>query len=289
MSSKLLLTTKTANSSIPAMAASVGYTVQTFGFGVPTIGFDWFDFNLLAVTPIAGQSVQHSDSIYLPGPSGDQFGGTICSAKRVGGTWTGIAFGGGFYVEAVIAFSPVITGTPGKLPFPAFWSDDINFLMSNPLQWPGQAAGFWHWAELDFMQWPHNTLAYYDSNNLIDWYGPGPSSQLSLPTNGETKIAVPFNSPNRYGCLWVPATTISRGYVQSYLNGVQVFPALAEKTISWDKYSAANPPPPVRGTTGGSVLDIQHMALICGTDVLCPMTIYSCKVWQASNANNLIQ
>src|ERR1700733_11572390 len=49
------------NSSIvPAPALAVGYTKRTFGPDV-TLGLNWNLFNLLAVTPVAGQAVQNSD------------------------------------------------------------------------------------------------------------------------------------------------------------------------------------------------------------------------------------
>lgn len=155
----------------PLAARSAGYSTRTFG-PAPTLGVNLKDYNFGGVTPVGGQSVQNSDgSITLPISDGSGFGGGIASAHSTGGSgWTGVAFGGGFYIEAAIKFTAAL-GSP-SLPFPAFWMQSIDFLTGQTLQWPGQTAGYIHRIELDLMQWPHNSTAFYFGNIIYDWYGP---------------------------------------------------------------------------------------------------------------------
>lgn len=368
--------------SVPPAAAAAGMNTPTFGPSV-TLNKNWYNFNLLGVTPITGQSVQNSDgSVLLPGADGSGYGANICTIQKVGSSWQGTAFSGGFYVDFLLKFTPTLGSA--ALPFPAAWSLDLGFLTGNTLQWPGQPAGFSHRIELDFMQWPHNSLGLWEGAGLIDWFGYGSLNTLTLKgvqitgtagqfscnstsltvgnyvtisgtlggtgsitgysnptpyvisaTNGTTTFTLQtvggsalttaagtpagltyqyesvtqpnpgqgseiklgpvtanpflFSNYNRFGFLVTPASASTQGSILNYLNGVQVNYAAGASNAVWNQYNAANAPPPVAGTTAGSLIDTLKMALILGTDATCPMTIAAVTVWQASSAGNSTQ
>lgn len=374
----------------PPQAAAAGYNTLTYGPNV-TLGTNWQLFNALNVTPLAGQAVQNLDgSVTLPGADGSNFGANIATASLVGGVLKGTAFRGGMYVEFLVKFTPTLGSA--NLPFPALWALDSGTLANNQLQWPGQTPGFFHRIELDFVQWPHNSLGFWEGAGLIDWFGQGILSTPKLlgpgstgtptivgatgqfqcnpttliagnyitvfgtlggtgaisgysptaaghpylisTTNGSTtftlteiggatvnttagtptglyfslnNITAPnpqigaeikmgpitanpflFSTYQRYGFLVTPATASTTGSVLNYLNDVQVNYAAGAPNAIWTLYNPANGPPPVLGSTAGSLIDTLGMVLIMGTDASSPMTIISVSVWQASGNSNII-
>lgn len=94
---------------------------------------------------------------------------------------------------------------------------------------------------------------------------------------------------NLYGCLWVPATATTQGFLQPYLNGAPVGYAAGAPIARWNQYNSALLPPSVLGADAGSILDVSKMVFLFGTDVTCPMQIASFEVWQVSGANNIVQ
>lgn len=153
----------------PPAAAAAGYNVPTFGPQLSLNG-NWFPYNFEGVTPIPGQAVQNTDgSITLPGADGSGFGANMSTAHVVSNTLKGIAFSGGYYLKAVAKFTPTLGS---GFPFPAIWGLDSGFLTNN-YPWPGQPPGFNHRIELDLMQWPLNSLSFWEGAGLIDWFGYG--------------------------------------------------------------------------------------------------------------------
>jgi hypothetical protein len=284
----------------PPQAAAVGYnslTWDTVVFGSNT--GPWYSFNLLSKTPTGSEGVnQANGSMYISGIAGDQFGASVCSAYStgVGSNWKGKVFSGGFYVEVALSIPGTVSGTPGQLPFPAVWCDDIDFLTQNSanLQWPGQATGYLHWIEYDFFQWAQDTDLYWGAADIIDWIG-NPATSYAQPTNSETHLgSATFPNENSYGSLWVPATPSSNGYKLDFLNNVRLLPAAGTPAVTtWAYWNPSSPFTPAQCISGapyqGSFIDQCHFALIMGTSTLNPMTVYSLRVWQASEANNIVQ
>jgi hypothetical protein len=98
-----------------------------------------------------------------------------------------------------------------------------------------------------------------------------------------------FSRYHKYGCLWVPATPSTQGYLKFYFDDVQT-----GATFYWNYYdpnhvSTYPAAPPVNGSTAMSGMDWRHMLLILGTGTYQPMTVRSVSVWQASGANNLTE
>lgn len=369
----------------PAQAAAAGMNTLTFGPNV-TLGSNWQLFNHLGVTPVAGQAVQNPDGSVTLSPNniadGSGYGANICTTQAVGSSWSGTAFSGGFYVDFLLKFTPTLGAA--VLPFPAAWCLDIGFLTGSPINWPGQPAGFVHRIELDFMQWPHNSVAFWEGAGLIDWFGYGSLATQSLfgvqitgtggqfscnsanliagnfvtisgtfggsgsitgytnptpyvisTTNGSTTFTLQtvsgnpivtatgtptgvryqyesvtqpnpspggeikmgpvtanpflFSNYNRFGFLVTPATASTQGSILNYLNDVQVNYAAGPSNTVWNLYNSGNAPPPIAGTTAGSLIDTLNMSLILGTDITCPMTVSAVRVFQASPNANIVQ
>lgn len=264
----------------PAPARNAGLTVQTLGPQL-RLGTTWFDHNFYR-NPVAGQSVQNADgSVFLP-IAGNGYG--ICTAREVNaalGTWVGRAFKPPFYVEAELSFIP--SASPGAH-WPSFWANPIEAMSTvnapvSGVQWPGQVAGFLDTVEFDFFELD---LSATDRYGICahNWYGiHTATSNPDVRTPNSSVIITPaqFTAPNRFGFLIVP------GSARWYFNGVQVGPV-----ANWTPYNATLLPPPVLGGSAFSRAELFHYSPIINTSDLCPLTVHSMSVWQATVANNLI-
>ncbi len=261
----------------PAPAVAAGYNTRTLGPQI-IVGSTWFRNNMYGMDPAAMNVTQLTDGrVLLAGPW--SYNGQIITTSILpGGSFKGIAFGGGAYMEATLSFTGGYTGDGG---WPAFWSHDIEGLLGNgSTQWPGQSAGYVDEIEPDFMEyWGDRTWG----STIHNWYGGG--DVLETDRNFTLPSGVDRAQPQRYGALWTPATGATRGSMSFWFNGV-VIPGW---TITWNQYNPTLPPPPVRGTSAYSVLDRLHLALILGTGANNPMTVQKVEVWQKSAAGNLIR
>lgn len=263
---------------VPAIAAAAGYNTQTFGPG-PVLNTNWFPQNFYRAA--TGGYSQSDNRIILDG-TGNGYG--ICTAQSTGGaapnkSWSGIAFGGGAYFEALVDFVP--SATPGA-PWPAFWANDIETMSQNAVtaatQVPGQATGIGNWGEIDAFELDQSNITEYGTQ-FHAWHGTIPGATDLTLIVGATSVGTALsNGPNRIGILWTPATpgTPGSGSLKYYFNGTLV------KTTTWNPYSSAVYPP-----VDASVTDVRHWAPMLVTGTACPMTVYSVSVWQASGANNL--
>lgn len=278
---------------VPAIAAAVGYNCRTFG-GNLTLGQNWNNFNWLGATPVAGQSTQNPDGTVTLISDGSGYGGGICTAKKVGSSWTGKVFGGGAFYRAIFKHGVTISGSPGSLPMPAWWDLDIDFLMGNTHTWPGQAGNYLHRIERDLYQWAKDSTLFYQPAGMLDWYGTtNPMLTVTLPTStGEVSAhGADLSQYNEFWSLWVCATPTKAGYWLNWINGIRVLPAATPLVATWNYWDPANPPspPPVAGTTAMSFMDQLKFPLIFGTATSNPMQIALCEVWQTSDANNITQ
>jgi hypothetical protein len=142
--------------------------------------------------------------------------------------------------------------------------------------------------EVDFMEYDCGTEYSYQ-NGIGNHYGSGQGTANPVMEWDSVagSILVPsgtdFTQQHKYGCLWVPATATSQGYLKFYFDDVQV-----GTTFVWNQYSALTLPPPVNNSTAMAGMDNRHMMLIMGTGTDQPMTVYRTAVWQPSAANNLV-
>ncbi len=271
-------------SPIPQAALNAGYTTRTYGPGV-TLGSNWYLFNFLNVTPVAGASLQNADgSVTLTSSGSPYYSSNICTAQQQPGrTWSGTAFGGGAYFEGVCSF----TGAPqGANTFghPAFWGLSVEHLVDPTLPpWPGQPGIYLDFVELDIMEYNSGTLGQYTAT-AHSWYAGNPLQDVRDTSLISIQEEV-FTTYLTYGCLWIPATASTQGSFTWYYRNHQV-----GHTIVWNQYNSANAPPPIAGSTAWSVLDVQHLCPIFGlSNTLFTMNVASMSVWQASTAGNLVQ
>jgi hypothetical protein len=293
-----------SGSDVPPAAAAVGYKTLTFGPAV-TLNGNWFPWNFYSqgAQPKGAESQNSDGSLSIAGfttKDHDTDVGTARQSDTAKG-WTGTAFGGGAYFEAVLSF----TGQ-GTAPYlnggPAFWALDVEHASQGPYNvgWPGMPKNssgevYDDFFEVDFMQFDVSAYAY--QNGVGNWYGyPSSVHSTSNPYQGvhdsAGSILIPngtdFSQFHKVGCLWVPATPSTQGYLKFYFDDVQT----GSPTFYWNYYdpndaSTYPAPPPVNGSTAMSGMDWRHMLLILGTGTNQPMTVQSVSVWQASDANNL--
>jgi hypothetical protein len=287
----------------PPPAAAAGYNTQTFGPQItlgttasPTTsypefvnGANWVPYTFTGTSWTHIGVVQNGDGSITVNGDGEAFGNGVSTAAAgnpgANAQWTGTAFGGGGYFEAVMAF----TGPA------SFWANDIETMNgvsigNGPNPWPGEASGYGDWIETDFAEFDSTGVYGFAIHN---WYGQVGSNDNTSTTGSGSPVTVAgadYTKPNKYGFLWVPATSSTQGYAEFYFNETQV-----GNTITWDKYDSTLQPAPAQNNagTGGSnaysVLDTLHLSLILGGSSGSTNTIYSVSVWQASAKNNLSQ
>jgi hypothetical protein len=190
--------------------------------------------------------------------------------------WNGTLFTGGWYVEGRISGewqdgSGNVVAAPSAAGWhPSIWSYASDNLNSGPGLWPGQGAGYFHFAENDMMD-GFQATAFYQTN-LIDWNGTGPTvtnaaiipSTITFNQVNITNFGFSSNFTNRhsfhvYGQLWVAATSTSQGYIQNYFDGVPT------SKFTWNLYNSATAPPPT-GQNIANIIDVDHMSVNLGND-----------------------
>ncbi len=200
----------------------------------------------------------------------------------------GTAFGGGFYVEAVMRWTPVLSGALANSHWPAFWSlafeqDNATGIYSN--QWPGQAVGYHHNVEFDFMEYDAQITTKFGVAMHDDYGLTGGQATVNANTGIPSIPGIDFSVFHKFGFLWVPATAISSGFAKFYVDDVQV-----ANTVTWALNNDAGTTPPPSGTQIASILDKRHPFLILGNSSQDPQAIQfivkSVNVWQATDANN---
>jgi hypothetical protein len=293
-----------APAAVPPQAANVGYTTVTFG---PTLelGTNIFPFDFFGNTPVATQVTQSAPGapIHILGPNGNVYAAGICTARLSTNSagFTGTVFGGGYYIEAELSFTPgAVSVTSPMTGMPGFWGEDIAHLTNSAASEipdpPAPETGYYRFAEADYMEWEGTTQGpssdTTDSTYLMtlhDWNGTAPDyaqmvGSSSLPTYGRLSIGTAsFGATNKYGALYVPATATTKGYMQAYFNGTAV-----GNRVEWVEYSATETLPPTLGTTAFNIFDVRQLAILFGAGINTPMTVYSLTIWQASAAKNTV-
>ncbi|WP_354158737.1 MULTISPECIES: hypothetical protein [unclassified Bradyrhizobium] len=213
-------------------------------------GFKWYPWSFFSgSTGLAAIVLNADGSVTLNGDTSGPNGEIATVVDKGSGTFHGTAFGGGFYIEGILKFNPTDVINQSFVGFPSFWSMAIEQLVpgSGVNQWPGQTAGFKHFAELDFLEYGLSQYVPSVGNNFIlcgyhDWYGSAGTSQFQLPNSQVYTEVFPsnfdFTQYHKYGCLWVPATASTRGYVKFFVDDVQV-----GSVFSWSLYTGEAFPP----------------------------------------------
>jgi beta-glucanase (GH16 family) len=281
-------------SGVPTAATAAGFNTQTFGQTM-ALGSDLRKFDFFGVNPNAITVSQPggSGSITITG-GGNNYGAQLCTASYASGATPyiyGVAFGGGGYFEASLSMASQPSNAGAS-----FWANDVESMAGGSAgdltlrHWPGQAADYGEWIEVDAPEFNTGTTNTY-GQGMHNWFGVG-SSPGDVNTGASlwapfSPVTVPagtdFRQSHLYGFLWVPATSTTQGYMEWYFDRVKI-----GKRISWDLYNPALAPPPVAGSSAFSVLDTRHLALIVGNGTPAnPVTLSNLQVWQSSAAKNL--
>ncbi len=281
------------NNDIPALAAALGYTNNTFTstFDSSQVdmndtldqGYKWYISRPFGAgaTPVSGITLNTDGSVTLQ-YNGDVNTG-ILSAANKGGTWVGSVFGGGGYFEATFKFDPTAVTGSG---WPAWWGLPIEKVADLPdYQWPGQAAGYDHYTETDFFEYFPGSPATNWYGSMIDWSGIYSNGYPVMINNWQINTiatSADFRQYHKYGWLWVPATSAAKGYVIYYFDNVQT-----PDTVSWVQFHTNMTPADFTnlGALYG-VIDQEHITLILGSGAQGAMTIQSVKVWQKNGDYN---
>lgn len=225
---------------VPPMAAAVGYTRLAFGPKI-IIGDNW---RLNAGTD---NVTQHGDGVVCAGGSNGYNAHLRSNA----------AFANGAFFEAELFWTGVYNGwgMPGSTGWPSFWANDVD----------SDAGLKTYSAEYDFMEYWGDTKW---GAAIHAWYG-GQGNKLTV---GSDNVPSNFDhtKPHKYGALWVPATSTTRGYSQSYFDRTHIEPL----DITWAQHTNVLPPIDV------SVIDTGRQGLILGSGAGNPMTVLSVSVWQ---------
>ena len=300
----LIVSLPLAAFAVPPVAAQRGYDVNTFSsnFTGRTVdmnrtqnrGYKWYLFDLFGrkASP-TGVRINSDGSATL---LGDYTGavGQLASMTPYHATnaWVGQAFGGGMYVEAVLAYNPAqVTATHigRRYPYPAFWSLPMEgniFLGAD--HWPGQPAGYVHNVELDFFEADYPTAPTRYGVGMHDWWGikgitcPPGLCKVSPPPPAVTPppAGTNFQHYHTYGLLWVPATATTKGFIEAYFDGRKAY------TYGWTHFTT-QAPTPLGKTWAFGRLDQQHMFFILGTGVGEAFNVKSVNVWQRNALSNL--
>ena len=257
-------------------------------------GYQWY-YSHFGSGFTAGDSItlNGDGSASVTGNSGPN--GQMLSAVQISGSpyFVGTAFGGGFCVEAQVSFNAAaVNNANGQ---PAFWAMANEHLSEagssrNTDQWTGQATGYEHFIEMDFLEY-FNAPAPQYLGSVIDWYGIYNSTctafcnvAYSFPSAAAAsafRTGLDWTQWHRVGAVWVPATGSTSGTLQYFMDGQPLGPAM-----SWSQYTSQSPPPTSSSPWLFGMADGQHQVLIFGSNTT-PINVKSLVVYQASAANNV--
>ncbi len=238
-------------------------------------GFNWYRGAFFGRKATQAADITISNGILtLTDPDVAQI--ATAAPLHAGPGWTGNAFGGGFYIEARIAFQPA--PAPAKHAHPAFWSMAIEHLQ-------GTAAGTYeHFIEDDFFEddtrFPTAPKTY--GGAMHDWYGvyrqTCPAAQFcDIANDGmsafdnfriQTQASTDFRQFHVYGELWVPASNHRNGFVQYDFDN-----AATTDRVTWALGSFASPAP-------FGIIDRDHLVIILGTGSGEAMHVDWVRLWQ---------
>jgi hypothetical protein len=134
-------------SSAPPVAAAVGYNTVTFGPN-PRLGTNLFAWEFLGPeSEPAGYASQNADgSLAISGNESSHYGASVSAVQLTSSRtrWSGLAFGGGAYFEAVLSFT-------GQSDYyypnggPAFWLKDVEQFSQGQyaVNWPSGSTPAW--------------------------------------------------------------------------------------------------------------------------------------------------
>ena len=166
--------------SVPPQVSAVGYTVNTFLTYLAKSDFDiaqtypsgkkWYFADYFNVSPPSSSTVTFGNVTSIGGNGTATTLGSVGLTAVGSSNWVGTAFGGGFYVDAVLNFSPSACAANRAVQWPSFWTFSFEHIIANGSdQWPGQASGYLHFGEMDVMECDIASSTSYGATNHDFW------------------------------------------------------------------------------------------------------------------------
>jgi len=294
-----LLIAGSANAQPPTQAALAGYDRLVFNdvgnidlANTQQPGFSWYLANWFGAPPGDAVSVHVGPGVLTLGGSGTK--ATLQSAFASGAGYVGSVFGGGGYFEIDMAIgAPIGANTR----YPAFFLDAIEAI-TNTDQWPGQAAGYVHFVEIDVMEFYRTDVSSNTTNYLAglhDWSGGAstngfPVSPLYNIQNSGNYFAIPSQPVNwqarhRYGMNWKLQLGNIPGSFSMYFDDVLMSTTyylgpVSNPPLSGQDTGIFTPSTPAQATQTYAIADGHHYAMRIQTDQVWPIAVYGVKVWQ---------
>ncbi len=212
------------------------YVTKPFGFPTTTPGEISVANGVLTLTPLNTNASNWQ--LNSATPTGSQ----------------GHSFGGGFYFEASISFDASLVNTANG--WPAVWSLALEHFTGND-QWPGQAANYTHFAELDFFEYINNGQANNFHSTIHDWYGIFNVTCASFCGVFNPNDVTGLGTTNWSNFHKISVRKVPGGSVFTYFDNVP--------TGVYNAWSTISVTPPPAGTNLFSILDTDHMVIILGT------------------------
>ncbi|TDE09890.1 glycoside hydrolase family 16 protein [Jiangella asiatica] len=266
-------------------------------------GYNWYPRKWFRTTATRPENISVSDSVLTLGGNGGESDLTRLSTAIAVDTSPyarGTVFHGGYF-EARIAFDHA-ERPPTAGANPAFWSMAIEHVAHQYVgtfytQWPGQAAGYSHYIELDFMEHFSDPRQSYVCT-VHDWSGPyaTPPGSDDDPfwwydiANGNNIVQVgpvDWSEFHTYSCYWAPQNGSTPGHVQWFFDGL----AGPTTNVYWagpigapplpgqapepgtPAHTSFTPDTPAEADRTFAILDQQRIALTLTTDPGFPMYV----------------
>lgn len=250
--------------------------------GTGAVGYNWYTRQFFGFPTTRPDVVSVAGGVLTLSGGGNNNGSieTACPAANPQG-YIGQVFGGGAYFEASLAFDPAVVDV--KNGWPSFWSMGIEHMANKgEAHWPGQPAGYDHFAEDDFFEYDTAWAGASTYGGAVhDWWGIWtPDKGYSNVQNDNYIIRTPagtdFTRFHRYGNLWTPASPGNdwQGSIQSYFDGQPT-----SDRITWrgDQFPGAPPP---NGDFKFSIIDRELLNLLLGCGTGETMRVKYVRVWQ---------
>ena len=293
----------------PPAAAAAGYLQHTFSApfvesdvdlsASPARSKSWYLWNFHHLSRTPGEIRLHGDgSASIAAKTVNEFNGQVTTAAAAADQqsgFVGTAFGGGGYFEATLAFDPeqVAAGNTAA-GWPSFWTQPLEMVLNRgEAHWPGQPAGYNHYAELDILEYGY-VLAHGARNtygvDVHDFYGQAGKTCSNWLCDYELgrRLATAQVSPetdfkrfHRYAALWAPASSTSEGYLQHFFDDEPV-----GTKVTWKMLPADATPPPDGKDWAFSIFDKEKHLLVLGSSRVAPLQVERVDVWQKSDAEN---
>lgn len=289
------------NMTPPPQALAVGYGNRAFYDDFDSTGtidmansqagnFNWYLsqwFNHGTVALAAGDLSVSNSVLTIASTTGRALVTAFDTNPATPDQFHGNVFGGGGYIEARMKFNPAQGGGVN------FFAMAIEHIADNGSvslgHWPGQAATYAHFIEVDFFETLGTSTTQYQSTTH-DWGGifngtTYPQNIVDAASNVISIGAADFTQFHTYGCLWVSQSGSTPGRLQRYFDNVLV------QTIYY-LGPPGSPPLPTDGTNTYSpsligqadrtysILDTQRLAFSLFGSSTAPLQVDWVKVWK---------